>query len=138
VSDVLAVLSELPPEAAAGAKVVLADPATGAFVILWRKLARLGLSETKASLWPDGTVACRWYRVPLTHFRWTLRAKVARPGRPGNPAALQKARPSPRISVQDQGIDPSDGGGGRGGTGPVPRPRIPCPFQPSVVTPTVG
>lgn len=40
---------------------------------VWRKMGRLGIPERKRSNWPDGSVACVWYRVPVSRFRWGLK-----------------------------------------------------------------
>lgn len=76
------------------------EPAT------WRKMARLGIEERKHSTWSNGTVACRWYRVPRRAFRWGL--KRAGAGK-GNPAALQKAHLAVKHAAPDGVLSHSNG-----------------------------
>ena len=45
------------------------DPAT------WRKLARLGITPTEETRDRDGKPSTKFYRLPLSEFRWGRKAK---------------------------------------------------------------
>lgn len=81
-----------------------ADPVT------WRKMARLRLEPIKETRFPGAPVSGRFYRLPLTRFRWGLR----RAGGAGNLSSLRRARvagssghsePSPRPESRPVGTD---------------------------------
>ena len=63
--------------------------------VTWRKMARLGLPPVRGSV-IDGHEAGRFYRVPLSRFRWGLksetRAESGRQRAAQGPPAFQKRR----------------------------------------------
>jgi hypothetical protein len=50
--------------------------------VTWRKLERLGIPPVRERRSSGGVVSSRFYRIPLTRFRWGLkRVGVRAPGR---------------------------------------------------------
>lgn len=110
-----------------------ADPVT------WRKMARLMLEPIKETRFPGGPVSGRFYRLPLTRFRWGLR----RVGGAGNPSNLRRARvtasagslePEARVIGHLAGSDSSPASTARSRRGGWPMPRKPVMLRPVVTT----
>ncbi|MBI2218784.1 MAG: hypothetical protein HYU51_15980 [Candidatus Rokubacteria bacterium] len=59
--------------------------------VVWRKMGRLGIVPVKETKLSTGEPSGKFYRVPLSEFRWGLKRRGTSRG---NPAALARARAS--------------------------------------------
>lgn len=66
---------------------------------VWRKLARLGVVESRVPSMQGGRVVGRWYALPLAGFRWGMKRKG---GGRGNLGALARFRQASSLASTDQ------------------------------------
>jgi hypothetical protein len=79
--------------------------------VTWRKLARLGLTPHRETTF-EGAASGRFYRLPLSQFRWGRRAVRSEGARKGNLEALARARQLNKQARQAQNGEGSPPAGG--------------------------